>query len=191
MAKDGEVVKVKQSKAEAKKRAREEAELKRKQEEEEARRRAEEEERQRIEREHREAKERIKRTYEEYFIRLDQLKESFGLLSRNQVHLQVVLDERTKLAQWNRYMRCDGLPDPTDLPQLNAYLSTWFEDENPDRLEINEVLSKCAEVLKVLQEVMLCLNDFREIPKHKKRLFKTWIEDAHNLLHVKLDLACY
>ena len=45
-------------------------------------------------------------------------------------------------------MRCDGLPDPTDLPQLNAYISTWAEDEEPERLEINQVLEKCAEVLK-------------------------------------------
>ncbi len=46
-------------------------------------------------------------------------------------------------------MRCDGLPDPTDLPQLNAYISTWAEDDYPERLEINQVLEKCAEVLKV------------------------------------------
>jgi cancer susceptibility candidate protein 1 len=115
------------------------------------RRKAEEEERLRIERERQEAKELIKRLYDEYFLRQEQLKVSFKLLAENEKQLQTVLDERTKLAQWDRYMRCDGLPDPTDLPQLNAYISTWAEDEDPDSLEINRILQKCAQVLKVHQ----------------------------------------
>jgi uncharacterized protein len=63
------------------------------------RRKAEEEERQRIERERQEAKERIKRVYEEYFQRLQQLRSTFQALERHQSDLQTVLDERTKLAQ--------------------------------------------------------------------------------------------
>lgn len=54
-------------------------------------------------------------------------------------------------------MRCDGLPDPTNLPQLNAYRYRWLETGNDtepsiERLlqrapELNQVLSFCIDVL--------------------------------------------
>ena len=32
------------------------------------------------------------------------------------------------LKVWSQYMKCDGLPDPVCVRQLNTYLLLWVED---------------------------------------------------------------
>ncbi len=44
-------------------------------------------------------------------------------------------------------MKCDGLPDPVCVRELNTYLSLWKED---DRESLDSVLSRTLEVRKML-----------------------------------------
>lgn len=49
--------------------------------------------------------------------------------------------------QWNQYMKCDGLPDPNSLSQMNTYLYLWTGDDSYNGIEAT--LEKTDEVLKV------------------------------------------
>jgi len=51
--------------------------------------------------------------------------------------------------QWARYMKCDGSPDPTILPEINMYLSLWQEDM--DKTDFDVVLEGSNLVLKVIR----------------------------------------
>ena len=48
---------------------------------------------------------------------------------------------------WEQYMKCDGLPDPVCVRELNTYLSLWKEDT---REEIDAVLERTLEVLPIM-----------------------------------------
>jgi len=50
--------------------------------------------------------------------------------------------------QWARYMKCDGSPDPTILPEINMYMSLWREDMDNTGFEM--VLKDSDLVLKVI-----------------------------------------
>ena len=44
---------------------------------------------------------------------------------------------------WAQYMKCDGLPDPACVKELNTYLTLWKEDERED---LDSVLARTQEV---------------------------------------------
>lgn len=48
--------------------------------------------------------------------------------------------------KWERYMRCDGSPDPSVQPDINTYISLWREDSEN---QIQKVLEECALTLEV------------------------------------------
>jgi len=50
--------------------------------------------------------------------------------------------------QWARYMKCDGSPDPTILPEINMYMSLWREDT--ENVSFDSVLKSSDLVLKVV-----------------------------------------
>ena len=67
------------------------------------------------------------------------------------VPLIVTAHARSSL-QWERYMRCDGLPDPLTRQEVTAYLSSWREtaiesEQHP------EVMRRTDEVLRVIDDL--------------------------------------
>jgi len=48
---------------------------------------------------------------------------------------------------WEQYMKCDGLPDPVCVRELNTYFALWKEDT---REEIDTVLERTLEVLPIM-----------------------------------------
>ena len=48
---------------------------------------------------------------------------------------------------WSQYMKCDGLPDPLCVRELNNYLSLWKGDK---REEIAEVFNRTTEVIPIM-----------------------------------------
>ena len=53
------------------------------------------------------------------------------------------MDQAREDLVWGQYMKCDGLPDPVCVRQLNTYLSLWKEDTVED---IDAVLDRTREV---------------------------------------------
>jgi hypothetical protein len=51
------------------------------------------------------------------------------------------------LFKWGQYMKCDGLPDPASLSEMNTYIYLWRTVEERGLLE--EVVKRTAEVLGV------------------------------------------
>ena len=56
---------------------------------------------------------------------------------------------------WAQYMKCDGLPDPACVRELNTYLTLWKEDERED---LDSVLARTQEV------------QYKNVSKQKKNL---------------------
>lgn len=48
--------------------------------------------------------------------------------------------------QWSQYLRCDGLPDPRVVPQIQTYLHLW---EHLKVVDAEELEKRCIEVLPV------------------------------------------
>ncbi|KAM3858989.1 dynein axonemal intermediate chain 7-like [Diretmus argenteus] len=67
-------------------------------------------------------------------------------------------DTREK-AKWERYMRCDGSPDPAVQRQINTYISRWRDDPE---VNITLVLKECNLALQLIEELEGLLRDVRE-----------------------------
>jgi hypothetical protein len=65
-------------------------------------------------------------------------------------------------------MKCDGLPDPVCVRQLNTYLSLWVED---NRETIDPVLERTLEVLPIMStlENLIENPDEWEVPIQEER----------------------
>lgn len=48
--------------------------------------------------------------------------------------------------QWDRYLHCDGSPDPAVQKDVNTYISLWREDPG---VNMTLVLKQCTLALKV------------------------------------------
>lgn len=50
--------------------------------------------------------------------------------------------------QWERYMRCDGTPDPAVQQDINTYITLWRDDPE---VNITPVLQQCNLALQVCE----------------------------------------
>ena len=70
---------------------------------------------------------------------------------------------------WTQYMKCDGMPDPVCVRQMNTYLSLWQEDR---REVMEDVIKKTEEVLPLMNTMERLLESPEEwevpIPEHLK-----------------------
>uniref|UniRef100_A0A671M7W8 Dynein axonemal intermediate chain 7 n=1 Tax=Sinocyclocheilus anshuiensis TaxID=1608454 RepID=A0A671M7W8_9TELE len=149
--KDGKSAKKKEgniSKAE-RERLQREADEQRRREEEEARVIAEREENGRLE------WERIEQEKRDRERREDELNELRHILDENHSAVTTWESECRDKAKWERYMRCDGSPDPSVQPEINSFIRLWREDsETP----IQRVLENCALALQLTKELDFLLS---------------------------------
>lgn len=74
-------------------------------------------------------------------------------------------------------MRCDGLPDPTHLPQLNAYRYRWIENSSASEPSVERLLSRAPELFQVLHDLNELLENTHDItPKKVQQLCQVWHE---------------
>ncbi|KAL0274995.1 UNVERIFIED_CONTAM: hypothetical protein PYX00_002990 [Menopon gallinae] len=109
------------------------------------------EEKERAERERKLAKEKALREVFEQGLRVEQLSKSCALFARLKKKKMEIEKSKRLQEEWDQYMKCDGLPDPNSLSQMNTYLYLWTGDDSHD--DIEAVLEKTDEVLKLLNVI--------------------------------------
>ncbi|KAG1953377.1 dynein intermediate chain CFAP94, axonemal isoform X1 [Pimephales promelas] len=133
-----------------------EADEQRLREEEEARLIAEREENERLERERIEQEKQQLLELKDRERREDELNELRHILDENHSAVTVWESECRDKSKWERYMRCDGSPDPAVQPEINTFISLWREDSET---QISKVLENCALALQLIDELDLLLSE--------------------------------
>ncbi|KAJ9600158.1 hypothetical protein L9F63_009568, partial [Diploptera punctata] len=127
------------------------------------------EEKERVERERMEAEEKAKRDIAEQNIRIKELKETRDLFNSFKQKMYGLKLEKRANEEWAQYMKCDGLPNPASLGEMNTYLYLWRSTEEQGVL--TEVVKRTQEVLdlfKVLEELI-------DVPLNSsKQLLENW-----------------
>ncbi|XP_032833969.2 dynein axonemal intermediate chain 7 isoform X1 [Petromyzon marinus] len=131
-------------------------EERRRQEEEEARIRKEQEEAERQERERLEVEERERLEAKERERRDGELAELSEALQAVWLSTTQADSQRRASAQWERYMRCDGTPDPSEAKEINTFLSLWAESAPRD---VATALRECSTALDLIDELEFVLAD--------------------------------
>uniref|UniRef100_A0A3P8P3J1 Dynein axonemal intermediate chain 7 n=1 Tax=Astatotilapia calliptera TaxID=8154 RepID=A0A3P8P3J1_ASTCA len=150
---------------------------------EEARIRAEREEQERVERE-RKQKEVERLELKDLERREAELKELHHLLEENHTAVTKWKTEAVETAKWERYMRCDGAPDPAVQKEMNTYMSLWRDDPE---VNITLVLQQCNLALQLVDELEDFLKDVTD-PQEGQKYQKVLI-NLQELIHSKHHLA--
>ena len=79
--------------------------------------------------------------------RKSKLLKTAEILAVHDVVVQKLINKARDDLVWEQYMKCDGLPDPVCVRELNTYLALWKEDI---REEIDAVLERTLEVLPIM-----------------------------------------
>ena len=122
------------------------------------------------------------------------------IFESHHVVVQDMIDKAREDLLWQQYMKCDGMPDPACVKQMNTYLSLWKEDR---REAMEDVLVKTKEVLPLMSTLERLLESPDEwetpIPEEQmtrsdraKRLERQKIFDEMKSLQLrKLNMATY
>ncbi|XP_040886603.1 dynein intermediate chain CFAP94, axonemal [Toxotes jaculatrix] len=161
----------------------EEEEERRRREEEEARLQAEREEQERLERERKEQElERLELKDRER--REDELNELRRLLEENHTAVTKWKSDAVEKAKWERYMRCDGTPDPSVQQDINTYISLWRDDPE---VNITPVLKQCNLALQLVEELEGLLRDVTD--PQEGQTYQEALMNLQDLIHSKHLLA--
>ncbi|XP_072528979.1 dynein axonemal intermediate chain 7 [Salminus brasiliensis] len=171
------------SKAE-KDRLQKEDEERRLKEEEEARLTAEREEQERLEREQKEEEERQRLELKDRERREDELNELRFKLEENQSAVNTWEAATREQAEWDRYMLCDGSPNPAVQPEINTFISLWKEDPE---VQIQPILQQCALALQLTDELDLLLSE--EPEPSVAQVYHNTLVSLQSLIHTKHLLA--
>uniref|UniRef100_A0A3Q2NS59 Dynein axonemal intermediate chain 7 n=1 Tax=Fundulus heteroclitus TaxID=8078 RepID=A0A3Q2NS59_FUNHE len=83
----------------------------------------------------------------------------------------------TLCVQWERFMRCDGVPNPRDQRAINTFISLWRDDSGSS---IAEGLQLCNTLVEELEELLKEATDPKEVLKYQEALI-----EVQELLHSK------
>ncbi|XP_067438563.1 dynein axonemal intermediate chain 7 isoform X1 [Thunnus thynnus] len=156
-----------------------EEEERRLQEEEEARLQAAREEQERLERERKEQE--LKRLeLKDSARRADELDELRHLLEENHTAVTKWKTDAVEKAKWERYMRCDGTPDPAVQQDINTYTSLWRDDPE---VNIAIVLKQCNLALQQVEELEGLLRDVTDPQEGQK--YQEALINLQELIHTK------
>ncbi|XP_044137247.1 dynein axonemal intermediate chain 7 [Bufo gargarizans] len=91
-------------------------------------------------------------------------------------------------AKWDRYMLCDGSPDPTIPQEINTFMSLWSEEADED---FQSVLNKSSLVLSLIEELEFLLLDTppEELGEAEAAQYTQTIRLLQALLQRKFDEA--
>ncbi|XP_069764549.1 dynein axonemal intermediate chain 7 isoform X2 [Narcine bancroftii] len=122
-------------------------------EEEELRVAAERLEREILEQKRLEEEERERITAEDKARKDNEQPELIQILQRNMAYVQ---RSCRNLIEWQRYMKCDGTPDPTIPQEINTFINLSREDLN---IDIRSLFERSRIILRLLDELEMLLRD--------------------------------
>ncbi|CAJ1054385.1 dynein axonemal intermediate chain 7 isoform X4 [Xyrichtys novacula] len=160
-----------------------EEEERRLREEEEARLQAEKEEQERLERARKE-EEQEKLELKDRERREDELEELRHLLEENHTAVTQWKRDALEKAEWEKYMRCDGTPDPAVQQEMNTYISLWRDDPQVD---ITLILKQCSAALQLVEDLEGLLRDVEDPQEGQK--YQEILISLQELIHSKHHLV--
>uniref|UniRef100_A0A3P9CP33 Dynein axonemal intermediate chain 7 n=1 Tax=Maylandia zebra TaxID=106582 RepID=A0A3P9CP33_9CICH len=92
--------------------------------------------------------------------------------------------------QWERYMRCDGAPDPAVQKEMNTYMSLWRDDPEVN-ITLVELSAVCSNITNLFLQLVDELEDFlKDVtdPQEGQKYQKVLI-NLQELIHSKHHLA--
>ncbi|MGH0147563.1 UNVERIFIED_CONTAM: hypothetical protein FKN15_076844 [Acipenser sinensis] len=157
-------------------------------EEEEARLIAEKEEAERLERERKVQEERERLESKDRDRREDELTELRLLLQENSQAANKWYGDLRAKAKWDRYMQCDGSPDPSVPHEINTFMNLWRDNKCVD---INSVWLKSTLAISLIDELDQLLAETPAFELNEKDVmeYKETILNLQNLTHCKLNNA--
>ncbi|CAL8339323.1 unnamed protein product [Arctogadus glacialis] len=168
----------KEAKAERERLEKEEEE-RRLQEKEKARLQEEQEKQERLERERREQEEMERLEAKDQERREDELNEVRHLLEENQVAVKRWLADTREKAKWDRFMLCDGRPDPSQTQEVNTYISLWRDDPEVDAVPALQQCSLALQLIEALEE------EQEEVQEEERQRLLEHIHCLQELVHHK------
>uniref|UniRef100_A0A8C9YL25 Dynein axonemal intermediate chain 7 n=1 Tax=Sander lucioperca TaxID=283035 RepID=A0A8C9YL25_SANLU len=136
-------------------------------------------ERERLERERKE-KEQERLELKDQERREDELNELRHLLEENHTAVTTWKTDAVEKAKWERYMHCDGIPDPAVQQDLNTYISLWRDDPE---VNITLVLKQCHLTLQLMEELEALLRDVTDPQECYK--YQEGLINLQELIHSK------
>ncbi|KAE8613045.1 hypothetical protein XENTR_v10007543 [Xenopus tropicalis] len=96
-------------------------------------------------------------------------------------------DQRHR-AKWDRYMLCDGSPDPTVPQEINTFMSLWEDERDED---FQSILKKSRLVLSLIEELESLLRDtpVGELEETDAARYKGTVLQLQQLLPMKFNQA--
>ncbi|XP_075066859.1 dynein axonemal intermediate chain 7 isoform X2 [Mixophyes fleayi] len=91
-------------------------------------------------------------------------------------------------AKWDRYMLCDGSPDPTIPQEINTFMSLWSEETSED---FQSVLNKSRLVLSLIEELefLLLTTPPEELSEMEAAQYTQTVRQLQTLLKQKFNEA--
>ncbi|XP_069556173.1 dynein axonemal intermediate chain 7 [Brachyistius frenatus] len=160
-----------------------EEEEKRLRDEEESRLQEERDEEERLERERKE-KDIEKLELKDQERREDELNELGHLLEENHIAVTKWKNDVLEAAKWERYMRCDGAPDPAVPREINSYVTLWRDDPE---INMTLVLKEFNLALRLVEELDGLLKD--GIDPQESHKYQESLIALLELIHSKLLLS--
>ncbi|XP_069178268.1 dynein axonemal intermediate chain 7 homolog isoform X2 [Procambarus clarkii] len=118
-----------------------------------------------------------------------QLLATISVTTQLDLTMDLTRDRLKDQEEWERMMRCDGLPDPTSVPEMNRYLSLWRADLDTGTLQ--GALAKTDQVIHVISELEGVMEETKEATEKQLRDWREiWLE-LQEAQKEKLNEATY
>ncbi|XP_075988674.1 dynein axonemal intermediate chain 7-like isoform X2 [Anticarsia gemmatalis] len=136
----------------------------------------------------RERNELMAKDVDEQDIRRDILKKTVLLFHKFESQKIAQVHKKQMQEEWQQYLRCDGLPDPRVVTQMNTYLHLWEKSEICDDNELNR---RCAEVLPMLEMLEQLVANTRAFSPRQINNYNDVRLNLRSQLSFAIQLASY